>query len=112
MIAVIGVTSDEYVINKKQRTPFILCDERIQVIQSCKYVDEVVKVPYMHEEITEAWEKYHYDVQFCGSDYENNPWWLEQKAWLEQHGSTIVFFPYTQQTSSTKIKSLIEKGLL
>lgn len=109
---IVGVTSDEYVINKKQRTPFIPCDERIQVIQSCKYVDEVVKVPYMHEEITEAWEKYHYDVQFCGSDYENNPWWLEQKAWLEQHGSTIVFFPYTQQTSSTKIKSLIEKGLL
>ena len=66
----------------------------------------------MHEEITEAWEKYHYDVQFCGSDYETNPWWLEQQKWLREHGSDLVFFPYTQQTSSTKIKSLIDKGLL
>lgn len=109
---IVGVTSDEYVINKKKRTPFIPCDERIAVIKSCKYVDEVVEIPYMHEEITEAWEKYHYDVQFCGSDYEHDSWWLAQKAWLEERGSTIVFFPYTQQTSSTKIKSLIEKKLV
>ena len=109
---IVGVTSDEYVINKKHRTPFIPFEERLQVVSSCKFVDEAVEVPYLYEGIVEAYEKYHYDVQFCGSDYENNPWWLEQKAWLEQHGSTIVFFPYTQQTSSTKIKSLIEKGLL
>lgn len=109
---IVGVTSDEYVINKKKRTPFIPCDERIQVIKACKYVDKVVKVSYMHEEITEAWETYHYDVQFCGSDYVNNSWWLEQQKWLREHGADLVFFPYTQQTSSTKIKALIEKGLL
>ena len=109
---IVGITSDEYVINKKKRTPFIPCDERMQVVQSCKYVDKVVKVPYMHEEITEAWEKYQYDVQFCGSDCEHNPWWLEQQKWLREHGTDLVFFPYTEQTSSTKIKALIEKGLL
>ncbi len=109
---IVGVTSDEYVMNKKQRIPFIPCDERMQVIRSCRYVDKVVKVPYMHEEITEAWEKYHYDIQFCGSDYEHNPWWLEQQKWLREHGADLVFFPYTEQTSSTKIKALIEKGLL
>ena len=109
---IVGVTSDEYVINKKKRTPFIPFEERLQVVAACKYVDKAVGVPYMHEEITEAWEKYHYDVQFCGSDYETNPWWLEQQKWLREHGSDLVFFPYTQQTSSTKIKSLIDKGLL
>lgn len=109
---IVGVTSDEYVVNKKKRTPFIPCDERIAVVQSCKYVDEVVKIPYMHEEITEAWEKYHYDVQFCGSDYEKDPWWLAQKAWLQTRGSDLIFFPYTQQTSSTKIKTLIDKKLV
>ena len=109
---IVGVTSDEYVVNKKGKTPFIPCEERIAVVQSCEYVDKAVKVPYLHEEITEAWEKYHYDVQFCGSDYEHDNWWLAQKAWLEEHGSTIIFFPYTQQTSSTKIKSLIDKKLV
>ncbi|MCR4924833.1 MAG: adenylyltransferase/cytidyltransferase family protein [Clostridiales bacterium] len=109
---IVGVTSDEYVLNKKKKTPFIPCEERMQVIQACKYVDKVVKVPYLHEEITEAWNTYHYDVQFCGSDYENNPWWLEQQKWLREHGADLVFFPYTEQTNSTKIKALIEKGLL
>lgn len=109
---IVGVTSDEYVVNKKGKTPFIPCDERIMVVQSCEYVDKAVKIPYLYEEITEAWEKYRYDVQFCGSDYEHDGWWLTQKAWLEEHGSTIVFFPYTQQTSSTKIKSLIDKKLV
>ena len=109
---IVGVTSDEYVVNKKGKTPFIPCEERIAVVQSCEYVDKAVVVPYLHEEITEAWEKYRYDVQFCGSDYKHDGWWLTQKAWLEERGSTIVFFPYTQQTSSTKIKSLVEKRLL
>jgi len=109
---IVGICTDEYVVHKKKKTPFIPFEERMQVVKSCRYVDEVVKVPYMHEDITEAWEKYHYDVQFVGSDYEHDQWWLNQKAWLEQHGATMVFFPYTQQTSSTKIKSLIEKGLL
>lgn len=108
---IVGVTSDEYVTNKKKRTPFIPFEERLSVVASCKYVDEAVEVPYLYEGIVEAFEKYHYDVQFCGNDYEHNDWWLGQKAWLEQHGSTIVFFPYTQQTSSTKIKALIEKEL-
>ena len=109
---IVGVTSDEYVRNKKKREPFIPFDERLAVVASCKYVDEAVKVPYMHEEISEAWETYHYDIQFCGSDYEHHPWWLAQQKWLREHGADLVFFPYTEQTSSTKIKALIEKGLL
>ncbi|MGP1586922.1 MAG: adenylyltransferase/cytidyltransferase family protein [Treponemataceae bacterium] len=109
---IVGVCTDEYVINKKKKTPFIPFDERTQVIKACKYVDEVVEVPYMYEGIVEQFQKYHYDVQFVGNDYENDEWWLNQKTWLEEHGSTMVFFPYTQQTSSTKIKSLIDKGLV
>ncbi len=109
---IVAVTSDEYVRERKHREPFIPVDERVECVKSCKYVDEVFVTPFKYCGIVEAFQKYHYDVQFCGSDYADNPWWLEQKEWLEQHGSTIEFFPYTEQTSSTKIKALIEKGLL
>ena len=50
---------------------------------------------------------YHFDVQFSGSDYENDPVWLSEKEFLEKNGSTMVFFPYTQSTSSTKLKKAI-----
>lgn len=107
-----AVTSDEYVRNRKKREPFIPERERLEVVRSCKYVDEAFITPYKYGGIVEAYEKYHYDVQFCGSDYKDNPWWLEQKAWLEAHGAHLEFLSYTEQTSSTKIKELIEKGLL
>lgn len=107
-----AVTSDEYVRNHKKREPFIPFEERMQVVGACKYVDEVVGVPYRYAGTVEAFQKYHFDCQFCGSDYADNSWWLEQKAWLEQHGSALEFFPYTQQTNSTKIKELINKGLV
>lgn len=107
-----AVTSDEYVRNHKGKEPFIPFEERCEVLKSCMYVDEVVGVPYKYAGTVEAFQKYHFDVQFCGSDYENDPWWLAQKRYLEEHGATLVFFPYTEQTSSTKIKALIDQNLL
>ena len=107
-----GVVTDEGVRTFKQKEPFIPFDERIEMIRSCRYVDEVVEIPYIYRTTKDAFEKYHFDVQFSGSDYQNNPEWLETKRYLEEHGATMVFFPYTEQTSSTKIKALIEKGLI
>lgn len=109
---IVAVTSDEYVRTKKMREPYIPFEERVQILRACRYVDEVVGVPFEFAGTVEAFQKYHFDVQFCGSDYTNDPWWLQQKEWLESHGSTLHFFPYTEQTSSTKIKELIEKKLL
>ena len=35
-----------------------------------------------------------------------------EKEFLEKHGAEMVFFPYTEGTSSTKLKTMIEKKLL
>ena len=107
---IVGVSTDELVRHEKNKTPVIPFEERCAIVSALKYVDQVV--PQTNKNKYEAWEKYHYDIQFCGSDYEHNPWWLEQQKWLREHGADLVFFPYTEQTSSTKIKALIEKGLL
>jgi hypothetical protein len=40
-----------------------------------------------------------------------DPDWLAKKAFLRKRGADLVFFPYTQTTSSTKIKGVIEKKL-
>ena len=106
-----AVVSDDGVRNNKKREPFIPFEERIEMVRSCKYVDEAVEIPYLYGGTVDAYQKYHFDCQFSGSDYIDDPWWLEQKKYLEEHGAELVFFPYTQQTSSTKIKALIERGL-
>lgn len=109
---VVGVVSDECVQKNKHKEPFIPFEERIEMVRSCKYVDEAVEIPYGYERSIEAFEKLHFDCQFSGSDYERDEGWLYIKHWLEERGSELEFFPYTEQTSSTKIKGLIEKGLV
>ena len=81
------------------------------MVRSCKYVDEAVEIPFHFGGTRDAYRLYHFDVQFSGSDYENDPNWLAEKEFLQKHGSDMVFFPYTEQTSSTKIKELIDKKL-
>lgn len=109
---IVGVVTDEGVRDFKHTEPFIPFSERVEMIRSCRYVDEVVEIPYFYRDTQEAFEKYHFDVQFSGSDYENDPSWIAKKKYLEEHGSTLVFFPYTEQTSSTKIKTLIDQKLI
>lgn len=109
---IVGVVSDEGVRNNKKREVYIPFEERIEMVRSCKYVDEAVEIPFKYCRTPEAFRKYHFDVQFSGSDYENDPGWLAMKDYLEEHGSTMVFFPYTAHTSSSKIKLLIDQKLL
>ncbi len=109
---IVGVVSDEGVRINKKKEPFIPFDERIEMVRSCRYVDEAVEIPFVYCRTPDAFEKYHFDVQFSGSDYANDPDWLAMKDYLEQRGSTMVFFPYTEKTSSTKIKELIERKLV
>ena len=52
-----------------------------------------------------------YHIYDPGSDYEHDPAWLAEKEFLEKNGSTMVFFPYTQSTSSTKLKKAIESKI-
>lgn len=108
---IVGVVSDEGVRLNKQAEPFVPFEERIEMVRSCKYVDEAVKLPLNFAGTRDMFKLYHFDVQFSGSDYENDPSWLAEKEFLEKNGATMVFFPYTQSTSSTKLKAAIEQRI-
>ena len=108
---IVGVVSDEGVRLNKQAEPFVPFDERIEMVRSCRYVDEAVKLPLNFADTEDMYKVYHFDVQFSGSDYENDPYWLARKDFLEKQGSTMVFFPYTQSTSSTKLKKAINSRI-
>ncbi len=109
---IVGVVSDEGVRNFKGVEPFVPFNERVEMIRSCRYVDEVVEIPYIYSGSEDAFRLHHFDVQFSGSDYVNNPDFERFKQFLEENGATLEFFPYTESTSSTKLKELIEKKLL
>lgn len=108
---IVGVVSDESVMKNKKTMPCIPFDERIDLVRSCRYVDEAVALPTDNGDTDEAYRRYHFDVQFSGSDYADDPVWLAKKEYLKKRGADLVFFPYTETTSSTKIKGIIDKKL-
>lgn len=109
---IVGVVTDDGVIQRKHTNPYIPFEERIELVRSCKYVDEAVEIPLGYYDTDEAYRRYQFDVQFSGSDYADSPTWLARREFLRKKGSDLVFFPYTQSTSSTKIKNLINEKLL
>ncbi len=103
----VGVVSDEQVIKSKKTRPYIPFAERLEIVQACRYVDEAVMISADRPNTEDAWYMHHFDVQFSGSDYADDPVWLARKVFLQQHGADMVFFPYTETTSSTAIKDQI-----
>lgn len=105
---IVGVLTDELVVHFKKNPPYIPFEERIQMVESCKYVDKAVPVTFENIGKIDAWDVYHYDAFFSGDDYAGNPVWMEEKRLLNERGSDVIFLSYTQTTSSTKIKKAIE----
>ncbi len=104
---IVGVVTDEQIVRKKKTRPYIPFEERLAIVGACRYVDEAVEIPMEGHDTEDAWHRYHFDVQFSGSDYADDPVWQAKKAFLQRHGADMVFFPYTETTSSTQIKEQI-----
>lgn len=107
----IGLLTDEMVVKLKKNPPYIPFEERKQILESVRYVDQVVAVTEENHEKMKAWNLYHFDCLFSGDDYSQNFYWQEDQRSLQSVGSDIEFFPYTKSTSSTKIKAAINRSL-
>ncbi|MBR6513204.1 MAG: SDR family NAD(P)-dependent oxidoreductase [Clostridia bacterium] len=100
---IVGVHPDA---SHKGKETFIPFDERMAVVGAIQYVDKVVQsVP----EDSEAWEKWHFNKLFVGSDYKGTERFLRYEKYFEDKGVEIVYFPYTKSTNSTQIRDLIVK---
>lgn len=104
----VGVLSDELVEHFKGRRPLIPFEDRIAVVEAIKEIDEVVKVDFSNTVKMRAWELYHYDAYFSGNDHQDE--WERERQELQAVGSDIVYLPYTQKTSSTKIRQQIQEA--
>lgn len=87
----------------KGKETFIPLDERKEIIAACKYVDQVVDAP---DEDDAAWDLYHYNMLFVGSDYKGTERFNRYEEEFKDKVK-IVYFPYTKGTSSTQIRAAI-----
>lgn len=103
---IVGVTVDELVKykNKKAVIPF---HERLEVVQSCRYVD--LAIPQNEINKVEAIKKLKATRLFVGDDWYGDEKWKEMEKDLKILDCKIIYFPYTTGTSSTLINQTLEK---
>lgn len=103
---IVGVSTDELVSYKNKRAviPF---QERLEIVQSIKYVDAAI--PQENMDKYAMWEKLRFDVMFVGDDWFNTEKWRDLEKRFAEVKVRIVYFPYTKGTSSTLINEVLVK---
>lgn len=102
---VVGIHKDA---SHKGKTAFIPFEERVDIVRNIKYVDQVIS---SEPEDSDVWTKgiVRYDYLFVGSDYKGSERFNRYEEYFKDKGVKIVYFPYTQGTSSTQLRKALEK---
>lgn len=99
---IVGVSTDDLVETYKHKRPIVPYEERVEIIKAIRFVDKVV--PQVNRDKIAAFEQYGFNVMFVGDDWKGNALFNEVEQYLNAHGARVVYFPYTQGTSSTILR--------
>ena len=104
---IVGVSTDELVEHDKNKTPIISFEERCAIVEAIKYVDRVVPQPDKNK--LAAWERYHFNKMFVGSDWKGTEAWKGFEKQFAPLGVEIVYLSHTDGISSTLLREKISK---
>ena len=104
---IVGVSTDELVLKDKNKIPIIPFADRFAIVEAIKYVDRVV--PQSDKNKLGAWEKYHFNKMFVGSDWKGTDTWKRFEEELNPLGVEIVYFDHTDGISSTILREKLNK---
>lgn len=104
---IVGVSTDENVQSYKHKSPKVPYVQRLAIVSSIKYVDEVV--PQENMDKYAAWERLHFDEIYHGDDWKGSTMFNEVECKLSEVGCKMVFLPHTDGISSTILQEKISK---
>jgi len=104
---IVAVSTDELVKKYKKKVPVIPFSERVAIVEALKYVDKVV--PQENRDKLSAYHKYKFDAMFVGDDWKGDSLWVQLEKDLAKYNSEVVYFPYTDNVSSTYLKDMLSR---
>ena len=104
---VVGVTTDELMLEYKKKKSIIPFGERCEIIRAIKYVDAVVSQTTMDK--MAAWRRLKFDMVFVGDDWFKSVKWEHVERELRNVSVRVVYFPYTKGISSTLLNKILEE---
>lgn len=108
-ILIVGVSTDELVLDYKKKKPVIPFDERVEIVKAIKYVDKVVTQVSMDK--YEAWKQIGFNAVFHGDDWKNSSMYDKYIEQFSKVGVDVVFLPHTDGISSTMLTSVKEEKI-
>ena len=108
---VVSLNTDEFIEEYKGKPPVCSYEERKAVLESCKYVDEVIP-NYGGTDSKIAIEISMPNYIVIGSDWAKRDYYSQMgftQEWLDERGIGLVYVPYTKAISSTDIKKRLNK---
>ena len=106
---IVGVAVDESLVAMKGRRPVVPFHERIEIVASLRFVDDVVSDYSQDKRV--AWRAHPFDVLFKGDDWKDTPKGDRLEAEMAEVGARVVYLPYTPSTSSTMLRQFLTTGI-
>ena len=106
---IVGVSTDELVKKEKNKNPVIPFVERIEIVNSIKYVDLVV--PQVDKNKYAMWDQYRFHKMFVGSDWKGSEAWNHYEEQFKSVGVQIIYLPHTDGISSTSLTDFLKKNI-
>ena len=105
---IVGVTTDEFIVNYKGYLPSIKYQDRVSIVSSIKYVDKVV--PQFNHDKLKQWEEHKFNMMFVGDDWKGTKKWNIIEKEMSSVSVEVIYFERTRGVSTSGIKKEIEKN--
>ena len=106
---IVGVVSDEMAQRNKGNLPVVPLEERLEIVEHIKFVDEAVVEDVPHK--LEMWERLKFDVIIKGDDWKGTDKGDKLESDFAAVGVDVAYLPYTKRTSSTMLRRLLEREI-
>ena len=101
-----GVVSDEMLELTKGRRAVIPLAERLEIVSNIRFVDQAHAETLPNK--VDTWQQLKFDIFFKGDDWRGTAKGLALEQEFAAVGVEVVYFPYTIDTSSTKLRAALD----
>jgi glycerol-3-phosphate cytidylyltransferase len=108
-VLIVGVNTDELVMEYKGHNPVISFPERIAIVEAIRYVDMAVAQKSLDKLI--AWGELKFNVLVQGEDWKGTQRYIETEKQLNDVGVDVKFLPVTPGVTSTQLTKFIKESI-
>lgn len=101
---IVGVSTDKLIAKYKGIKPIITYKDRVSIIRELKCVDKVIRQSTFFD--IKQLKKYNINTIVLGNDWQNKSF-PELEKCLKKLNIKMIYVPYTQRLSTSKIKEKI-----